>query len=296
MVSTLRSWWQKNRKPVEVVGIIVACVLVIALIVAILGGYLFNWDWAGLVPYSPPTKESNFQRGKTLWDWLQLLIIPVVLAVIVYFFNRATSRHEQAITRDKQHEDALQAYIDKMSDLLLKEHLRESVPDLKRVLQIRSGNSQIHLELKPEYEEVRNIARVRTLTVLQRLDAVRKFSVLLFLHESGLIDKGRCVVELDIAKLQGADLRGVHLEEAQLRGAKLQGADLSFAYLSGADLKDANLHGSNLIGADLRETYLEGVELGGANLKDAKNITTEELEKQAKSLEGAIMPDGSTHR
>jgi uncharacterized protein YjbI with pentapeptide repeats len=290
MVSTLRSWWQKNRKPVGVVGIIVACVLVIALIVAILGGYLFNWDWTGLVPYNPPTKESNFQRGKTLWDWLQLLIIPVVLAIGGFWLNQIQKNREQRTTkqqaelerkiaRDNQQEITLQAYIDNMSELLLKEHLGEKA----------------HLdELKPQYNELRKIARVRTLTVLQRLDAVRKFSVLLFLHESGLIDKGRCVVELDIANLQGADLRGVHLEEAQLRGAKLQGADLSFAYLSGADLKDANLHGSNLIGADLRETYLEGVELGGANLTGAI-ITNEQLDA-AKSLEGAIMPDGSTHR
>ncbi len=45
------------------------------------------------------------------------------------------------------------------------------------------------------------MARVRTLTVLQRLDASRKYSVPLFLHESCLIDKGKCIVELDIANL-----------------------------------------------------------------------------------------------
>jgi hypothetical protein len=32
-----------------------------------------------------------------------------------------------------------------------------------------------------------------------------------------------------------------------------------------------------------------------ANLKGAENITTEELEKQTKSLKGATMPDGKIH-
>jgi uncharacterized protein YjbI with pentapeptide repeats len=52
----------------------------------------------------------------------------------------------------------------------------------------------------------------------------------------------------------------------------------------------ANLSRADLLGADLL-----GADLSGANLKDAKNITTEELEMQAKSLKGATMPDGSIH-
>ncbi len=47
--------------------------------------------------------------------------------------------------------------------------------------------------------------------------------------------------------------------------------------------------------ADLKSTNLSGANLSGANLKDAKNITIEELEKQAESLQGATMPDGSIH-
>src|SRR3712207_6525243 len=34
---------------------------------------------------------------RTLWDWLQLLIIPVVLAVGAYLFNRAERRNELRI-------------------------------------------------------------------------------------------------------------------------------------------------------------------------------------------------------
>ena len=296
MITRVRSWWKEKRKFLEVIGITTLLVVLIALIVVIILGYIFRWDWTGLSSYITPPhpKDTDFQRGKTLWDWLQLLIIPAVLAVGVYLLNYTISRNEQNATEQRaqiereaaekrttterdialnnQHEMALQSYIDKMSELLLTEHLGE---------------------LKPEYEEVRKIARARTLTVLQRLDAVRRFSVLLFLHESGLIKKGQCIVELDIANLQGADLRGIHLEEGQLWGAKMQGADLSFAYLSGADLKDASLHGATLIEVDLRGAYLGGVDLTRANLTRAF-VTNEQLDA-AKSLQDAIMPDGSQH-
>ncbi|MGZ3611524.1 MAG: hypothetical protein ACXVBU_15830, partial [Ktedonobacteraceae bacterium] len=58
-------------------------------------------------------------QGKTLWDWLQLLIIPVVLALGGYLFTYTTGRTEREIASDRQCEEALQAYIDKISELLL---------------------------------------------------------------------------------------------------------------------------------------------------------------------------------
>jgi hypothetical protein len=81
-------------------------------------------------------------------------------------------------------ENALQAYIDKMSELLLHEKLRDSAED----------------------DEVRNIARVRTLSVLRGLDGKRKGDVIQFLHESGLIDKDKCIINLINADLSKADL------------------------------------------------------------------------------------------
>ncbi len=88
----------------------------LALIVGIIGGYLFHWNWTGL-------------RQKTLWDWLQLLIIPAVLALAGYVINLTISRSEQEATKqrakteqgiaqDNQRETALQEYIDKMSELV----------------------------------------------------------------------------------------------------------------------------------------------------------------------------------
>lgn len=68
MTTRFRSWWQKVRKPLEIFVIIVVFIFMIALLVVIALAYTFNVNIAGL-------------RGKTLWDWLQLLIIPAVLAI-----------------------------------------------------------------------------------------------------------------------------------------------------------------------------------------------------------------------
>jgi hypothetical protein len=78
-------------------------------------------------------------------------------------------------------------------------------------------------------------------------------------------------------RLVGTKLREAILIEAQLCDAWLGGADLTGAKVRNADLTGAQLKGANLNYADL-----EG----------AKGITTEELERQAYSLEGATMPSG----
>ena len=90
------------------------CTLCTALIFA-----AYHFDWTG-------TGFTN----KTLWDWLQLLIIPLALAIIALLFNLASTRTEQKIANqryeqdqkialDKQREDLLQTYLNRMSELLL---------------------------------------------------------------------------------------------------------------------------------------------------------------------------------
>ena len=152
---------------------------------------------------------------------------------------------EQAIASDNQREAALQGYIDSMSELLLHEKLRESEPGA----------------------EVRNIARVRTLTILPRLDANRKRSVLQFLHESGLIEKGKNIIDLS-----GADLNKADLRDATLSYANLLWANLYYATLSGADLSGALLSYANLFAAKLIEADLSTANLSTANFHRALQL------------------------
>src|SRR5260221_4765229 len=95
-----RSRWQRiKRHPVATVFISLSALLVLLVLL----GYIFNWGWAGLGTYIPPTKNSNFQRGKTLWDWMQLLFIPVALAVAGFWFNhRERDIEQQRVEADRE--------------------------------------------------------------------------------------------------------------------------------------------------------------------------------------------------
>jgi hypothetical protein len=153
--------------------------------------------------------------GKTIWDWLQLLIVPFALTVIGFLFTMQQDIRQQKIEDQRAESErqlgeqraqdaALQAYLDQMSTLLLAdEGLRES----------------------KEGSEVRTLARARTLTVLGRLDGDRKWSVIQFLYESGLISKDAVTVDLEGTDLSKSNLSGANLSDAGLGGAGLFGAE-----------------------------------------------------------------------
>jgi uncharacterized protein YjbI with pentapeptide repeats len=224
---------------------------------------------------------TGFQ-GKTVWDWLQLLVVPAVLAIGGFFLsgffsalledqralNEANQRATELRLEESRTQDAaLQEYLDQMNALLLDAELRKT----------------------EEGSAARILARARTLAVLERLDlnveepASRKTQVMRFLVEANLVQR-----------LEGRQPI-IRLNHADLTNANLSGANLSGAWLNYADLRDAWLNYADLRDADLRGAHLRGVILFGADLEDARGITKEQLEKQAATLEGATMPDGSKH-
>ena len=170
---------------------------------------------------------NGFFVHRELWDWLKLLIVPAVLAAGGIWFNRQ-QRVQELQTADRRAQDeALQAYLDQMSDLLIPNKDQPSLYD------------------KDSPDSLRSVARARTLTVLARLDGERKGRVVQFLFEAGLIDKGHPIL----------DLRGADLKEAILKGASLSEADLSETDLSGADLTKVDLHGANLRKVDRPDAF-----------------------------------------
>lgn len=269
-----RSWWQKRKPHRGAIGVLV--VILVVIIALIIAGYWF--DWTGF-------------KGKTAWDWLGLLAtlaIPVVVGFGVAWYTTrqnhdreiALEQHENElrIAADNQREAALQSYIDKMSELLLHENLRQA----------------------QRADEVRTIARVRTLTILPQLDPFRKRMVIRFLLESGLLGKDKPpVVDLSFANLRNADLHRFDLHEVDLHEVDLREADLREASLRGADLREARLNGANLTSSTLTEAHLEGADLSSTDILNGTNLSraevTDEQLAKAKSLRGAIMPDGNRH-
>jgi uncharacterized protein YjbI with pentapeptide repeats len=228
--------------------------------------------------------------GQTVWDWLHLLsalAIPVVLAAAGLWFTAQQDQRQQDIENERARQaqkienqrakaerelaekraddEALQAYLDQMSGLLLERDLRASEED----------------------SEVRTLARARTLTVLSRLDPSRKAALMQFLVEADLVQ--RVEGKDPIITLRYADLGGVFLKEAELADAHLNGADLRGAVLEDADLRYADLNDANL-----RFAYLSEANLSEAYLSEASGWTEEQL-TAAKTLEGATMPNGQKY-
>jgi hypothetical protein len=256
-----------------------------ASIIIVGGGLLF------ILIETVRAKNTGFET-KTLWDWMELLIIPFVLGIGAYYLNRSERKTEREIALDRQQEVALQAYLDRMSELLLKENL-----------------------LTTEDEIVRLVAQTRTLTVLRVLDGLRKRNVLLFLRDAKLIGAmvKAPVFTLKSADLSYADLRGfnlesvnleeVNLQHADFRGAKMfetnfKKADLRYANLQ-ADLSksffvEADLSNTNMRNATMHDSNLTGAILQYADLKGAEILPPQALEI-VQTLKGAIMPDGTKH-
>jgi uncharacterized protein YjbI with pentapeptide repeats len=220
--------------------------------------------------------------GKTLWDWLQLLIVPVVLSLITVAFawqqdirqdqiESQRAKAERELGKQRAQDEALQAYLNQMGSLLLEKDLRDTKED----------------------SEVRTLARARTLTVLGRLDPSRQSAVMEFLVEAELVQ--RVEERGPIIRLEGANLSGAVLSDPDevspgcglscydpdqvpnLRGADLAFANLTNAQLYRADLGDANLLGTNLSGAFLKDASGLRANLSGAELHGADSDSTDPL-------------------
>ena len=288
-----------------------------------------RWAWTGFWGYDPP--NDKHQRGKTLWDWLQLLIIPVILAGGGIWFSTQQNdaglrlnkqQYEQSmhLTENQQKETTLKTAMDDLSGLILDKGLRAS----------------------PQNAEVRVVARAKILAAFRLIDPPRKRTLLQFLIEAQLVTRvfnRSPLLSLRGAALDHASLGGAHLEGANLNGANLSGADLRDAYLEGANLtntqmdaahlesahleghtflssanlenahlenahlSDADLHDAHLEGAYLRGAHLEGAHLEGAHLIHAdlsnavlRNANLRNITSEHANWSGTIMPNGSKHR
>lgn len=196
-------------------------------------------SWTGFGPYDP---IKDPPRAKTLWDWLDLLIVPLVLSIGVWILSSAEKESEQLIELDRQRQNVLDLFISQVSKLILENNLRSEDVSL----------------------EVRSIARTYALGAFRRLDKGRKAEALQFLQESKLIQSD------PVIPLRGANLRDVLLDSAELAGAEIKGA-----YFCNASLKKANLRATNLCGCDFsftdftQATFI-GTDLSYAILKYAK--------------------------
>ncbi len=105
---------------------LLAAAALVGLALLAVGGYFFGWTWTGF-------------SGNTVWDWLSLLITPVAIGAATIAFTIQQSQRGLAeserqrqfalqIADIRQQENALEAYLDHISHLLLESDLKQSPP------------------------------------------------------------------------------------------------------------------------------------------------------------------------
>ena len=241
------------------------------------------WQWTGV-------------KDKTLWDYLQLLIVPLLLLTVTEGMNQYQKNadelrniqeqkanlqrmeQEKKAAESKAKQDTLNSYISAMTDLM-KNGLGEA------------GQSE---RLEP-------IATSRTILTLRDLDGPRNMIVLGFLKESNLIRRDPALMK-DLEKSYQESLeeyrkcqdgkKKVCQPPALLPSLDLGGTDLSKVDFKEVDLNTLNLKKANLRDADLTKAVLIDTNLTGANLTGA-HLPSEELLKGVRYC-NTKMPNGTT--
>jgi uncharacterized protein YjbI with pentapeptide repeats len=234
-----------------------------------------------------------FVAKKSLWDFLDLLIVPLALAIIGFGFavhqqTRQTQLEQQrderaqAVEAQRAQNEALQAYLGQMSHLMLEKGLPDAA----------------------EGDTVFTLAQAQTTTAISQLDWKQNQAVTRFLSDSGLLK--------DPALLANADLSGAVLQNADLTDAVLTNTNLTDAYLAGTKLNRSNLTDAVLNSAVFSATEKEGedtipitADLTRANLTKATlleadlayctldKVTLTKAALQGANLSGASLQDAN---
>jgi uncharacterized protein YjbI with pentapeptide repeats len=262
---------------------ILAAIIAVFLLELVANGYVQGrWQWKGY----------GFGQ-KSLWDWLDLLIVPLALGIGGLWFQRMQRRQELR-RQEHQQERALYAEDQRSQDTALQtylEYMGQLLLDKDKPLRLAEGS-----------DDVRTLAQARTLTVLGRVNATRKRDVLNFLYNANLIsehdsdERTSIVIPLSSADLRKLDLRKLGMSGANLAGADLRGADFSDTVFrrmkqGNADMREAHLRNTflahaNLRGTDLRGADMRNVDLIGADLSDAK---LQDIDLREADLRGATL-------
>lgn len=252
-------WWQTDtvRLSVLTIGFIAAVIL------------LYQANWSGL-------------QGKNVWDWLELIIVPLVLAggglLLQRIEDRRTAReeaHEKQQARDNLMDSIFQSYLDDMSDLMINHQLQTNLDIVTAHRDKEQTISSTDNELEKPSDEslaattveaaklaeataVVTVARARTVTVLKSLDVTRRNLLSNFLRETALVTGKR-----------GTLLTHVDLSEMDLSKTDFYNFNFTGSLFYRTNLSDANLLKTNLMNAYLHRANLRYAGFSGTNLRQA---------------------------
>jgi hypothetical protein len=206
-------------------------------LVIIISNWISNFKWSG------------FQK-KSFWDWLQLLIVPLMLAFGAFYLNYASETRDKQIAEEGKQQELLKDYFSKMQTLILAE---KTLPKSNNKPTGSPSLDQNQPKLSPESQA---IARALTLAVLDELDGKRKGKVISYLADSKLIIEGPTLKSKSEINLEHANLKYIVLQDVVMPFVKINNADMTNARLDNVDLSNSDLADSDLSEATLKDVKL----------------------------------------
>ena len=194
--------------------------------------------WTG---FGESTVKSNIEPAKTLWDWLDLLIIPLAILLLGWSYKEFEKARLQKNEDERSRNEALESFINVMTELIIDYNLTS-----------------------PSNHKAKAIAKTRINMTLSMIDGSRKSQVLQFLYQSDLIDKN------PILPLIGADFNNSILDNIVLLNAEIKGAYFENASIQNANINNINLNSSNLTNINLSGSTVENADFSYTNLANAK--------------------------
>ncbi|CAF0960353.1 unnamed protein product [Didymodactylos carnosus] len=256
--------------------------------------------------------KSRRIRDHSWFEWLNLLsniLVPTIIGIltIIYSVN-------QIQTTDQRSENDLKlANMKQQHDLyLFIEHQRQRI-----LIDYQHELTQLYLQYASDLnddnddEVPRTVARTITLHSLQELDSIRKGHVIKFLYDLNLLmTNHQPSINIYDADLTNTILpniynvyNSINLSRIILQNATLKQISLVNANFDHATMDNANLQSSNCVNASFAFSQLQSTNFMNVDVTDAifsnanlhsSNITNEQLLK-AKTLQGAILPNGTVY-
>ncbi|MGK7885754.1 MAG: pentapeptide repeat-containing protein, partial [Crocosphaera sp.] len=186
---------------------------------------------------------SGFQNKK-FWDWLELLFVPIILTLGVFFLEVQAESRQERLELLKQEQQAMTEY----------------VKNVKDVIKVTNNSEDDQLELSLAN---RKLIEAFTKIILLEISPERKRRVIAFLHELGLINLAKnniSIIELGDANLTNAKLNDLNLSNTNFRNTELIGVDFTGTNLSRASFRGTKINNVNIDFANLQYASIRGAE------------------------------------
>jgi uncharacterized protein YjbI with pentapeptide repeats len=214
-------------------------------------GFLFTAVLIIILSLLSRYEWSGFQN-KRGWDWLALLIVPVVLAVAVNFVQNDIAARQKDSDLSKAQEQALLEYFKNVKDIVQKD--------------IKGKDAKESNKMRSLSEENKKLMTSFTKAILSEINGDQKRQVIDFLYGQNLIRCddicGKSIYEKNIENL--IDLSEANFEKANLSRMKLLNLYLPNVNLNEADFTKSNLDGATFKGSSLNKTKFQLASYSGA--------------------------------